>query len=370
MAPIARHPLELGPIIPVEGIPSALRKRREELARGCADPNAMRVCTMNLVAFCHDDDKCKETHEVLTAMVLEHPGRLFLVHAHREAPKSEFEARVAVDGTPMGTGIAPTYSELIDLKATGTDVEYLPALLTSLLESDQPAVSWWATPPTFGPNWHKMARVCDRMVVDSAQLDPWDLMRLVEYVKREANGASHEERAALGDLNWARIKPFTALTARFFDSPEVRERFSSIDRIIVRHTPAQGSGTAIGPAMLGAWVRDRLHKAAKLAHVKVSPRVELVRSPRADLGAGQVAELVLHGDGAKPIELAVVRPENADMLVAEPRQGVAGMQSQRQRLQTSSRSWLLAQELQITARDPLFESAYLGAIELLREARQ
>ncbi|MBS2027899.1 MAG: glucose-6-phosphate dehydrogenase assembly protein OpcA [Deltaproteobacteria bacterium] len=370
MAPIARHPLELGPTIPVEGITAALRARREELARGCNDPNAMRVCTMNLVAFCHDEDRCVHTHEVLTAMVVEHPGRLFLVHAHREAPKAALEARVAVDGTPMGAGIAPTYSELIDLKATGADVEYLPALLTSLLESDQPACAWWATPPTFGPNWHKMARVCDRMVVDTAQLDPWDLMRLVEYVKSDTEESRADDHAALGDLNWARIKPFTALTARFFDSPEVRERFAAIDRIVVRHTPPQGSGTAIGPAMLGAWVRDRLHKTAKLAHVKVSPRVELVRAPRSDLGPGEVSELVLHGDGAKPIELAVVRQEDAGMVVAEPRQGVVSLQSQRQRLQTASRSWLLAQELQITSRDPLFEAAYLGAIELLREARQ
>jgi glucose-6-phosphate dehydrogenase assembly protein OpcA len=263
--------------------------------------------------------------------------------------------------------VPPTYSELIDIQASGPSVEYLPSLLSSMLESDQPACAWWATPPTFGPTWERMARVCDRIVVDSQQLDPWDLMRLVEFVKSDTAELHTDDHAALGDLAWARVKPFMALTARFFDSDAVREKLGTIDRVRIRHAPPDGQGTAIGAALLGAWLRERLQKAARLARVKVAPRVELEAVKRKDLEPGDVAELVLSGGDA--LELAVTRPESNTSVLAEARKGVAGLPSQRLRMHTH-KSWLLAQELKIYGRDPLFERALLGAIDILREARQ
>lgn len=363
------HPLELGAKIGVDEIPKALRARREELARANNDPNALRVCTLNLVAFCHDEQKCGETRDVLGAMVSDHPGRLFLIHAHREVETPNLEARVAVDGVPMGPGVPPTYSELIDIEAEGPQVDFLPAVITSLLESDQPACAWWATPPSFGPNWRKMAHVCDRMVVDSSALDPWDLMRLVEFVKSDLPGAGTDDHAALGDLSWARAKPFMALVARFFDQPELREQALGVQRIAVRYAPPAGQATPITAALLGAWVRGRLQKLGKAARVKVAPKVELLKTPRQDLAPGELAEVVLHGSSEQPLELAVVRPEGGGMLVAEARRGLA-MPSQRMRLQTGNKSWLLAQELQIYGRDALFESALIDAVEILRESRR
>lgn len=367
--PAIVHPLELGQKIGIDEIPKALRLRREELARANNDPNALRVCTLNLVSFCHDENKCAETRDVLGAMVNDHPGRLFLVHAHREVETPNLEARIAVDGIPMGTGTPATYSELIDMEAEGPQVEFLPSIITSLLESDQPACAWWATPPSFGPNWRKMAKVCDRVVVDSSELDPWDLMRLVEFVQSDRPEISTDDHAALGDLSWARIKPFMALCARFFDAPEMRQLALGIQRITIRFAPPSGRCTAVGAALLGAWVRQRVSALGKAAHVKVKPRVEIVKTPRKDLAPGEVAELVMHGATEAPVELAVVRPDGGGMLLAEARKGAA-MPSQRLRLHTASKSWLLAQELQIYGRDPLFEAALLDAIDILREARR
>ena len=357
-----KHELALGPAVPVDQIAAALARLREELARKNGDPNALRVCTLNLVAFCHDEPRCAEALDVLSSMVSEHPGRLFLVHALPDADSHVLEAHVAVDGVPLGVGVPPTYSELIDLTASGPEVEFLPSVLTALLESDQPACAWWATPPTFGPTWQRMAHVCDRMVVDTAQLDPWDLMRLAAFVKGD-------DHAALGDLNWARVKPFMALCARFFQSPRVRERCASVAQVEVHHAPPAGAATAVGPAMLGAWVVDRLSACARLARVEVSPRVVLVRSARSDLAPGEVAELVLRGEGAEPLELSVLRPPGSQSAVAEARAGVTGLPPQRQRLHRGVR-WLLAQELQTYGRDPLFERALLHAIDILREARR
>jgi len=368
---LARHALGLSEPIAVEEIGAALEERRAALAQANNDPNALRVSTLNLVAFCHEDARCADTLEVLSSMVVEHPGRLFLVHAHREAAEPVLQARVAVDGTPSALGVPPSYSELIDINALGPEVDFLPSILTSLLEADQPACAWWATAPTFGPVWRRMARVCDRMVVDSGDMDPWDLMRVVEFIRADRPEGHRDDHAALGDLNWARAKPFMALTARFFEAPEVAERFAEVQRVTVRYVPPSGHTTAIGPAMLGAWVANRLAKTARLAHVKVSPRVELLKSPRTDLHPGEIAELVLSGGGEAPLELAVVRAEGgANAVVAEPRRGAPGMASQRLRIHTHDASWLLAQELQISGRDPLYEAAFMGAIDILREARR
>jgi glucose-6-phosphate dehydrogenase assembly protein OpcA len=367
---LAKHLLELGDPIAVHDIQVALQKKREALARANNDPNALRVCTLNLVAFCHEESRCAATLDVLSSMVIEHPGRLFLVHAHRDTDQALLQARVAVDGMPSSSGVPPSYSELIDINATGPDVDFLPSILTSLLESDQPACAWWATAPTFGPTWQRMAHVCDRMIVDSSEMDPWDLMRVLEFVRAGRAEAHRDDHAALGDLNWARAKPFMALTARFFESPAVAERFAEVQRITVRYAPAAGHATAIGPAMLGAWVKGRLEKTARLAHGTVSPRVELLKSPRTDLVPGEIAELVLSGSGSNPLELAVVRAEGAKAVVAEARKGVDSMASQRLRIQTRDLGWLLAQELQISDRDPLYEAAFIGAIDILREARR
>lgn len=366
--PPVKHALTLGPQLPIEEIPAALRKQREVAARAANDPNALRVCTLNLVAFCNADERCDETLDVLSAMVVEHPGRLFLVHAHRDESPASINARVAVDGTPAAPGVPPTYSELIDLDAFGPHLELLAPVLTSLLESDQPAVAWWATPPGFGPTWKRVAQTADRIIVDSAQLDPWDLMRLVEFVKSDTTKVGTDDHAALGDLSWARLKPFMALIAKFFDAPEVREKFTTIERITVRYAAPQGSATAIGPAMLAAWARGRLFKAAKAARIKTSVQVEITKAPAPGVNPGEVAEVVLHGSGDGALELAVVRQEG--LLLAEARRGAPALAAQRQRLHTADRSWLLAQELQTYRRDPLFEKALIDAIDILRDARR
>jgi glucose-6-phosphate dehydrogenase assembly protein OpcA len=365
---VVKHTLTLGEQIPIEQIPLALRKQREALARAAHDANALRVCTLNLVAFCNAEERCSETLDVLSAMVVEHPGRLFLVHAHRDDSAPAINARVAVDATPSGPGVPPTYSELIDLDAFGPHLELLAPVLTSLLESDQPAVAWWATPPGFGPTWKRVAQIADRIVVDSGQLDPWDLMRLVEFVKSDTTKVGSDDHAALGDLSWARLKPFMALLAKFFDAPEVREKFSSISRITVRYAAPQGSTTAIGPAMLAAWARGRLIKAAKAARVKTMLQVEIAKVPARGVPAGEVVEVVLAGERNGALELAVMRQEG--MLLAEARQGAPALAPQRQRLHTGDRSWLLAQELQTYSRDPLFEKALIDAIDILRDARR
>lgn len=365
---VVKHTLTLGEQIPIEEIPAALRRAREAAARSVNDGNALRVCTLNLVAFCNAEERCDETLDVLSAMVVEHPGRLFLVHAHRDQSPPAINARVAVDATPASPGVPPTYSELIDLDAFGPHLELLAPVLTALLESDQPAIAWWATPPGFGPTWKRVAHTADRIIVDTGQLDPWDLMRLVEFVKSDTPRAGSDDHAALGDLSWARLKPFMALLAKFFDAPQVREKFASIDRITVRYAAPQGSATAIGPAMLAAWARNRLRQAAKAARLKTALQVELLKASSPAAPPGEVAEVILSGQGEGALTLAVVRQER--LLLGEARQGAPALATQRVRLHTADKSWLLAQELQTYSRDALFENALVDAIDILRDARR
>jgi glucose-6-phosphate dehydrogenase assembly protein OpcA len=326
------------------------------------------VCTLSLAAFSREPGSMQAAQDVLGAILGEHPGRMFLVNMEAQAKVASLESRIFVDGA-VHAGYTPTYSEIIGLDVKGDALQHLPNLIRSLLRPDQPACVWWVDPPRFSNVWHATVRMADRVIVDSAVLDPWDLMQLVEYVKSDSMDSAIDDLAALGDLNWARIKPFQALCARFFDAPRVRDQLSRLKHIEVTYVEPKGAATAVGPAMLAHWTRDRLLKCAQRQRTQLTVQVSLTpRGPIDDVAPGEVAELTLKGEG---LELAVTRLDGPrGYIVGEARQGAPDLTPQHQRLYSNSKAWLLSQELQIYTRDATFEKALVGAVDILRATRR
>lgn len=369
---LASHPLVLSEPIEISAIPRALRAAREALAKQNGDAQGLRVCTLNLAAYCNDPAFHEEAMTVLQQVVAMQPGRLFLVEGREEDGVPLLQARIAVDGH-TSPNVPPTYSELIVLEGQGADRAHLPATLVSLFEPDQPVAVWYCTPPGFHGFWRRATQAADRIVVDTRGLDPWDLMRLVEYVKSDSIEHAHDDQAALGDLNWARLRPFQALVARFFDDPQVSARIRDLDRVVITHTKPPDGAAPVGAAMLGAWISQRLKAAARKQRVKLSPRVRLLPVGRRDLEPGEVSGLAIHGEGEAriPIELAVVRPNGQPTTwVGEARQGVDSFPSQLLRANTQEKARLLTQEIAIAGRDLVFEESLIAAVEILRESRR
>jgi glucose-6-phosphate dehydrogenase assembly protein OpcA len=360
------HKFNLSEELNVARIPSALSELRRKRAQEHGDTNAARVCTLNLAAFCSDAASEREALGVLETVVDAHPGRMFLVTAvsEGEGHSDGLETHVAVDDEASES--TATYSELIALRAFGGAVEHLPSTLVSLLEPDQPVVAWWVSTPGFGQLWQRSAQEADRLIIDTARLDAWDLMRLVEYVK----GMGAERRGGLGDLNWARIRAFQAQLARFFDSPAVRERVQDLASVTICFNPPAGSATPIAGALLGAWLRLRLREMAQRQRVRFQMKMALAATRRPDLLPGDVAEVTL-ASGSNDLKLTVSRlPDPAHVVVGEAEVGGGGVSSQRLKADSRDKSWLLSHELQVYGRDHLYEESFLGAVEILREARR
>ena len=92
--------------------------------------------------------------------------------------------------------------------------------------------TWWPGVVAFdGDLYNHVVEVSDRVLLDTARFrEPRSsLVALAGAIE-----VTHES-IAFGDLSWARINPWRALTAELFDAPADQEMIHSIERVVVEY---------------------------------------------------------------------------------------------------------------------------------------
>lgn len=289
-----------GAEVPFAKVASALSRGDDEAGR----PTAMRALMATVVAV-GPADRLAAAAVVLQS--LDDAGVRGIVISEGSNPAPS--ARVS------GNTIA-----LTDLKES-----YVDNAVAALRLSSLPTLVWWrgGRPETLDA----LADLADRVVLDEAQPDQiW------------ARAVRLFEASAFSDLRWARLTKWRALTAHFYDIPEMRASFAQFTRL--RISTADRASAELFAAWLTSSVTFASAFQVEFCDGATDAPIEEIRLGGDDTGGQQ---LVLRLAGSRPcMEAAAIVPSHASV-------------SQIVSLGDESLGSLLRDELRIRARDSAFE---------------
>ena len=208
-----------------------------------------------------------------------------------------------------------------------------------------------------------MARIADRVIVDSAASDdPGGCLRSIAALLEE------EDAPAFGDLQWVALSPWRSLLAHLFESPERSAMLREVERVEIRHAP-DGKCRAL---LLIGWLAHSLGWKPRDAVDSESSREIRFDAP---------------GRGEAAVEIAESAPPEEDLRRVRLYAGEYSFQVSRHREQTDARTTvmrggellgertvhlgtldltvLVGEELHYRGRDTAYEGALRKATEVL-----
>lgn len=203
------------------------------------------VRTLNLVVY-SPETRHEDIAALLDPLVAEHPGRVIAIDAVPGAPSQAWIS--ATPARTMGAGRC-IGRELITIAAPPEAHRELRSVVVPLLVPDLPVYLWWRGRPGFGVKlFDDLARVADRIIIDSAELeDPRsELPGLAEAV--------HAAESAVSDLAWARLTSWRQLVSQFFDAPNCSPFLNRLRDVVVESEGELQSEAVL----LAAWLASQL----------------------------------------------------------------------------------------------------------------
>lgn len=226
-------------------------------AEGADEPGVVRACALNLIVYTTVQDDRSQIDEMLEAVGEQHPGRALVLVADRESTASSLEAYVSSRCRMLGASRRQVCGEQVTIEAGGPIVETAASAIAPLLVPDVPVFLWWKDIPHYDDKlFDRMARLADRVVIDSAAFDHphEDMLRLAKLVRSLA------KNTRISDLNWGRLTSWRTLLASFWDVASYRPHLDRIDRVTIEYDAPDAAPAEIAPKALLAvgWLATRL----------------------------------------------------------------------------------------------------------------
>lgn len=297
------------------------------------DGEVLRACAMTLLVLTDGPAGEAALAVPLAAVIPDHPSRVIVLALSDDAGRS-LSASVSVRCWLAFGRRQQICCEQIDLSATRGALADLPPLTLALAAPDLPVAIW-------APAWrwlgeHSLVpvlRLADKLIVDSAAAG--DARAGLERVR-----ALLAMGRPVGDLAWTRLTPWRAALAEAVEQPDCRVDPAAIERVEIRF----GGGRAPSEAIyLAAWLESALGKAV----IRLAPAAERFTGLDSLVLEGPSAALTLSrtGDGALELSRAGRFSGRLGRLPSEAE--------------------LLAEELSLLERDPIFEKALEQALARL-----
>lgn len=252
-------PVAVGQGIDVRRIEKELAAmwQQASVAEGVDDSGVVRACALNLIVYTSAAEDRAELDEMLATVNEHHPGRTLVLIADRASSVSRLEAYVSSRCRHLGASKRQVCGEQVTIEAVGESVETAASAVAPLLVPDVPVFLWWKDIPHYEDKlFSRMARMADRVVLDSAAFDhPYeDLLRL----SRTVGELGRETR--ISDLNWGRLTSWRTLLASFWDVAEYSGHLNEINRVTIEYDAPDVAPEQIAPqALLAAgWLASRL----------------------------------------------------------------------------------------------------------------
>jgi glucose-6-phosphate dehydrogenase assembly protein OpcA len=245
-----------GTDVTMRDVLGALGQIREKFAREEAgdDEHAHpRNCVMTLVGVAANDEDERLAQRTSMAIGTHHPAQAIVIREEAPLRGHHLDAWIDTDVQRPATACA-VECEIITLHVRGAAADHLDALVDPLLVSGVPTYLWWTgTPPFRKKELLDALRVCDGLVVDSAKFDePYNsFLGLARLLK-----VAHH-RLGLGDLQWARLRPWREMIAQFFTPRDRRAFLAGISEVGVDYA-GEGRGNRIAAALVIGWIAGAL----------------------------------------------------------------------------------------------------------------
>ncbi len=224
----------------VAEVERSLARRRCAGREGAA--GELRASTMTHVVWA-PPRWLREARATLKGLAERHPARtIFLIPERGKRPAVEATATLKdfqVDGLSQAV-----FSEVIEVRLRGSAIEHPASVVLPLLISDLPAFCRWRGTPRWGSQaLADVVRVCDRLVVDSAEWSPLEA-GLAELAHRF-------DDVAVSDIAFARSASWRARLAELW--PGIAE----VETLRVE-------GPRADALLVGGWLRSRLRRDVRL----------------------------------------------------------------------------------------------------------
>jgi hypothetical protein len=220
--------------------------RLRDAATKPGDPPNLRTSVMTHMAWA-PPDWLERSRSTLAGMAERHPSRTLLLVPYPDDEASRIDAVAYLQTFRLKEMERSVSTEVVELYLRGATAAVPASVVEPLLVADLPVfVRWRGRPPWGAPELEQLARVADRLIVDSTE---WpDLPADYRYL------AAIFDRIAVSDIAWARTGRWRSLLASLW--PEI----ASLETLRVHGTAAQAY-------LLAGWLRSRLGKEIALEHI-------------------------------------------------------------------------------------------------------
>jgi glucose-6-phosphate dehydrogenase assembly protein OpcA len=273
--------------------------------------------------------------------------------------------------------------ECVTVDVSSENERQLASIASPLLVPDLPDFFWWAADIVEGGAlFSELLSISDRLIVDSASSvsAASAVQTLLAFSRAEG------DNVALSDFAWARLNPWRRLTTQFFDVPAALPILDLIDEATLTYgnSPHQRSGFT-SALLYAGWLGSRLNwrtpgellpvrgdfnvwRATLRAGAAGRQReVTLTLRPTSrPLAASTLLDVRLAADGGKAGFFTVERLDENEISTTSDSPEMRGM------VRTvfapiPDEAELLAEELRIFGRDPVFEAALEFAADMAPE---
>jgi len=226
-------------------------------AGGTTGSGVTRACTLNLIVYTTPADNRAQLDEMLDLIGEQHPGRILILIADREANEPKLEAYVSTRCRLLGATGKQVCAEQVTIETAGPLVETAATAVEPLLVPDVPVFLWWKDIPHYDNElFDRMAQLADRIVIDSAAFDHphEDLLHLARMIR------NNRRAVRVSDLNWGRLTSWRTLLASFWDVTDYRPLLDAVDRFEVSYDPPNAAPNEVAPKalLLSGWLSARL----------------------------------------------------------------------------------------------------------------
>jgi glucose-6-phosphate dehydrogenase assembly protein OpcA len=355
-----------GQAVDVQAIDAALEHLREKAADAAPAEGAAlgtRTSVLTLVAYALDPAAAQRAGETIAGLPEYHPSRSIVVLAEPSDDEPAIDAHLSAH-----CHIAPGLEgqvcfEEVELTIKGRAAGHLHSVVLPLLVPDLPVFSWWSG--DLPGDVHVLQDVLDasdRFIVDStrfsdARLGLPCLAGLVQHTT-----------TTMSDLSWARLEPWRQLIAQFFDAPSLQPYLGSLTDVDIEHA----GGSAAQALLLTGWLAARLgwrpegeeNQGYRLRSAAGAVRASLRtrRSPDGEPGALLAVRLAA-SRGGKEATFHIQR--SGPRMVTAQIDGPEASLKRAARLPSSDEPEMLAQELETTGHDRIYEEALAMAAALV-----
>jgi glucose-6-phosphate dehydrogenase assembly protein OpcA len=242
--------------VPMSSVIRDIEKQLREIWEAPTKPGECvksRVCTMNLVVVARTRELAERYTPVVDEVTATMPARAIIVALEPEAPSGALEGGATAVSSVASGSQGALCSERITLVATGSTCARVGSAVEALLVPEIPTtLVWLGRVHTDDPVFLSIASDAARIVLDTEYTSLSSLLKLARWTREEVG------RAALADLSWTRLAVWQELSARFFDSPEMRAHASGVTRIVLRQASEKGARLGAEGSLFLGWIATRL----------------------------------------------------------------------------------------------------------------